>query len=197
MLLFSTLEEAATAVGRNLTTADALWFRYTAVIPDSWLFYLNAVFLFVIFNTATLPSLLLNVLGQTTFPYLRRFKLQPSFTPLPVAFRIYMSVMKTFIFLLVRSYRCSFPLICWRNKPCHQSVLAYLDASTCLFVTTSTTYTDVTPVHANDNVHNRIHLRILDLGLHALSHFFQHGIRACEEVAMDSWFGQETLTRLH
>ncbi|KAH7284633.1 hypothetical protein KP509_34G063500 [Ceratopteris richardii] len=111
MLPFSTFEEAEMAVERNLTTADALWFRYTAAIPDSCLFYLNAVFLFVIFNTATVPSLLLSVLGQTTFPYLRRFKLQPSFTTLPVAFRIYKSVMKTFIFLLLPLQLSSYPLI--------------------------------------------------------------------------------------
>ncbi|KAH7415422.1 hypothetical protein KP509_14G042900 [Ceratopteris richardii] len=88
MLPFSTLEEAEAKLGRNLTAADALWFRYTVATPDSWLFCMNALFLFVILNTTTLPSLLLNVLAQATFPYLRRFKLRPFFTPLSVAFQV-------------------------------------------------------------------------------------------------------------
>lgn len=113
MLPYATLQEAEAAVGgRALTAAETLWFRYTGAVPDSWLYYLNVVFLFVIFNVAPLPSLLLDLLARSPFPYLRRFKLQPSsFTPPSSVLRCYKTVMLTFLMVVVPLQLSSYPII--------------------------------------------------------------------------------------
>ncbi|KAH7421000.1 hypothetical protein KP509_13G035600 [Ceratopteris richardii] len=113
MLSLSTIEEAQAAVGgRNLTTAEALWFRHTATVPDSWLYYMNVPYLFIIFNLAPLPALVMDALARSLFPSLRRFKLQPSsFVPFSFVLHCYKSVMTVFLLVVGPLQICSYPLI--------------------------------------------------------------------------------------
>ncbi|KAG6504537.1 hypothetical protein ZIOFF_036871 [Zingiber officinale] len=53
--------EAEVALGRSLTFAEDIWFRYTAWMPDYLLFYHNIIFLFVIFSLAPLSLALIEL----------------------------------------------------------------------------------------------------------------------------------------
>ncbi|MCO5567480.1 hypothetical protein L7F22_021173 [Adiantum nelumboides] len=97
-LPYTTLLEAQAAMGgRPLTAAETLWFRYTASVPDAYLFSLNLLFIFLIFHVFSTPSLVLDLLARSAFPYLRRFKLHPnSFLDAASLLRCYSGVMLSY-----------------------------------------------------------------------------------------------------
>ncbi|XP_030467610.2 methylsterol monooxygenase 1-1-like [Syzygium oleosum] len=55
MLPYATIEEAESAVGRGLTLAETLWFRYSAAKSDYFLYCHNILFLFLAFNLVPIP----------------------------------------------------------------------------------------------------------------------------------------------
>ncbi|XVF79889.1 hypothetical protein PTKIN_Ptkin15bG0026900 [Pterospermum kingtungense] len=55
MLPYQTLEEAALAVGRNLTMAEKVWFNYSAHKSDFLLYSHNVLFLFLVLSSFPLP----------------------------------------------------------------------------------------------------------------------------------------------
>ncbi|WOL00043.1 methylsterol monooxygenase 1-1 [Canna indica] len=109
MLPYATLGEAEAALGRSLTTAEALWFRYSAQIPDYLLYYHNILFLFIIFSLAPLPIALIELgLPAAVSPY----KLQPKVRHPPGSFwRCYKDVMRVFIFVVGPLQLVSYPTI--------------------------------------------------------------------------------------
>ncbi|CAL9045436.1 unnamed protein product [Musa banksii] len=109
MLPYATLEDAEAALGRSLTAAEALWFRYSARMPDYLLYCHNILFLLVIFSLAPLPLTLIELcLPAAVSPY----KLQPK-VRLPAAsfFRCYKDVMRVFIFIVGPLQLSSYPTV--------------------------------------------------------------------------------------
>ncbi|URE03953.1 Fatty acid hydroxylase superfamily [Musa troglodytarum] len=109
MLPYATLEDAEAALGRSLTAAEALWFRYSARMPDYRLYCHNILFLLVIFSLAPLPLTLIELcLPAAVSPY----KLQPK-VRLPAAsfFRCYKDVMRVFIFIVGPLQLSSYPTV--------------------------------------------------------------------------------------
>ncbi|KAG0450803.1 hypothetical protein HPP92_026751 [Vanilla planifolia] len=74
MLPYQTLLEAEAALGRNLTAAEILWFRYSASMPDYLLYYHNIAFLFLIFTLAPLPIAAVELFCPSA---IQAFKIQP------------------------------------------------------------------------------------------------------------------------
>ncbi|KAG6768226.1 hypothetical protein POTOM_027123 [Populus tomentosa] len=74
MLLYSTLDEASAALGRNLTVAETLWFNYSAKKSDYYLFCHNILFLFLIFSVVPLPLFFTNLWRSAG---LDKYKIQP------------------------------------------------------------------------------------------------------------------------
>ncbi|RRT40130.1 hypothetical protein GW17_00057780 [Ensete ventricosum] len=109
MLPYATLEEAEAALGRTLTAAETLWFRYSARMPDYLLHYHNLLFLFVIFSLAPLPLALIELrLPAAVSP----FKLQPKVRHSAASFfRCYKDVMRVFIFVIGPLQLTSYPTI--------------------------------------------------------------------------------------
>ncbi|RWW23838.1 hypothetical protein GW17_00011896 [Ensete ventricosum] len=109
MLPYATLEDAEAALGRSLTVAEALWFRYSARMPDYLLYCHNVLFLLVIFSLAPLPLTLIELcLPAAVSPY----KLQPK-VRLPAAsfLRCYKDVMRVFIFVVGPLQLSSYPTV--------------------------------------------------------------------------------------
>ncbi|XP_044476483.1 methylsterol monooxygenase 1-1-like [Mangifera indica] len=109
MLPYSTLEEATTALGRNLTFAETLWFNYSAQKSDYYLYCHNILFLFVIFSVVPLPTVLIELLGSSNFD---KYKIQPkvrlSFSEM---FRCYKDVMRMFFLVVGPLQLVSYPAI--------------------------------------------------------------------------------------
>jgi 4,4-dimethyl-9beta,19-cyclopropylsterol-4alpha-methyl oxidase len=74
MIEYASVGAAEGALGRNLTTWELKWFEYTANVSDYKLYCLNIVFLFLIFNFAPLPSVLLDFMKVKAF---EKYRLQP------------------------------------------------------------------------------------------------------------------------
>ncbi|CAM0150121.1 unnamed protein product [Urochloa decumbens] len=56
MIPFTTVEAAETSLGRAMTWAEALWFRYSRSTPDYWLCFQSFLILFATYTLAPLPS---------------------------------------------------------------------------------------------------------------------------------------------
>lgn len=54
MLPYTSIQEAEAALGHGLTTAETLWFNYSATKSDYFLYCHNLLFLFLIFSIAPL-----------------------------------------------------------------------------------------------------------------------------------------------
>lgn len=109
MLPYATLQEAEGALGRALTTAEELWFRYSARIPDYVLYWHNLVFLFVIFTLVPLPLAFLELRGAR---FLDRYKLQPKVRVPRAAFvQCYKDVLGVFFTVIGPLQLLSFPTI--------------------------------------------------------------------------------------
>ncbi|KAG6512191.1 very-long-chain aldehyde decarbonylase GL1-10-like [Zingiber officinale] len=109
MLPYATLGEAEAALGRSLTFAEDIWFRYTARMPDYLLFYHNIIFLFVIFSLAPLPLALI----ELGFPAsVSSFKIQPKIRLPPTSFfQCYKDVMRVFLLVVGPLQLSSYPTI--------------------------------------------------------------------------------------
>lgn len=75
MLPYQTLEEAAASLGRNLTLAETLWFKYSARKSDYILYCHNTLFLFVFYTIAPLPYVIMELIRSKK---IEKFKLQPN-----------------------------------------------------------------------------------------------------------------------
>ncbi|OMP00595.1 Fatty acid hydroxylase [Corchorus olitorius] len=109
MLPYQTLEEAASALGRNLTLPEKLWFNYSANKSDLLLFSHNTIFLCLVFSLAPLPYAFIE-LSQSE--YMTKFKVQTKIkTSFSDMFKCYKDVMKTFIFFVAPLQILSFPTV--------------------------------------------------------------------------------------
>lgn len=109
MLPYSSLQEAETAIGRPLTIAETLWFKYSANKSDYVLYCHNIPLIF--FLTTFLP--LVYVVIEFLFPdYAASYKIQPKIrVSLYENFKMYLGVMRTFILLVVPILLASHPSI--------------------------------------------------------------------------------------
>lgn len=109
MLPFQTMHEAEMALARPLTFAERVWFRYSAQIPDFWLYCHNILFLFLIFSVAPLPLAFIDINNSKS---LSKYKLQPKIRlPSHAIFKCYKDVMFMFIFVVGPLQLCSYPTV--------------------------------------------------------------------------------------
>ncbi|KDP25588.1 hypothetical protein JCGZ_20744 [Jatropha curcas] len=109
MLPFNTLDEAAAALGRNLTYAETLWFNYSANKSDYFLYCHNILFLFVIFSIVPLPLVFVEIMRSAG---IEKYKIQPkvklSFSEM---FNCYKDVMRMFFLVVGPLQLISYPSI--------------------------------------------------------------------------------------
>jgi hypothetical protein len=72
------MQEAEAVLGRTMTWAEAAWFSYSAMMPDSWLLCHNVLVSAIVFLVVPLPLLLLEQLVPAVA---LRYKLQPHVQP--------------------------------------------------------------------------------------------------------------------
>ncbi|CAN1186100.1 Methylsterol monooxygenase 1-1, partial [Linum perenne] len=109
MLPYSSIEDAAAHLGRNLTYAETLWFDYSADKSDYFLFCHNILFLFVVFSVVPLPIVFIQLLRSATF---ERYKIQPKVQlSNSEIFNCYKDVMLTFFFVVGPLQLVSYPSI--------------------------------------------------------------------------------------
>uniref|UniRef100_A0A0E0MAC2 aldehyde oxygenase (deformylating) n=1 Tax=Oryza punctata TaxID=4537 RepID=A0A0E0MAC2_ORYPU len=109
MLPYATAAEAEAALGRGMTAAESLWFRYSAGIPDYVLFWHNILFLFVVFTLAPLPVALLELRAPAA---VGPFKLQPKVRlSREEFFRCYRDVMRLFFLVIGPLQLVSYPTV--------------------------------------------------------------------------------------
>ncbi|KAL6658223.1 hypothetical protein ACP70R_003809 [Stipagrostis hirtigluma subsp. patula] len=90
MIPYATAAEVEAALGRAMTWAEAMWFRYSAAMPDYWLYCHTFVIVLLVYTIAPLPLLLFESFAPgVVLPY----KLQPRVRSLPPAasFRCYIN----------------------------------------------------------------------------------------------------------
>jgi plant 4,4-dimethylsterol C-4alpha-methyl-monooxygenase len=109
ILPYATAAEAEAALGRAMTSTEALWFRYTAAVPDYHLYCCNILFLFVVFTLAPLPVALLELRAPAAVaPY----KLQPRVRLSKAVFvRCYKDVLRVFFFVIGPLQLVSYPAV--------------------------------------------------------------------------------------
>ncbi|XP_042391922.1 very-long-chain aldehyde decarbonylase GL1-10-like [Zingiber officinale] len=109
MLPYATLVEAEAALGRSLSFSEAVWFRYSARMPDYLLYCHNIIFLFAIFTLAPLPLALIE-LGLPAS--VSAFKIQPKVRHPPTSFsQCYKGVMRVFTLVIGPLQLASYPII--------------------------------------------------------------------------------------
>ncbi|PNT76894.1 methylsterol monooxygenase 1-1 isoform X2 [Brachypodium distachyon] len=89
MLPYATAAEAAAALGRAMTAAEAAWFGYSAAVPDRWLYCHNVPILLVVYTLAPLPLALLELRSTgdaNASSLIHKYKLQPRVRLSPAAF---------------------------------------------------------------------------------------------------------------
>lgn len=109
MLPYATIEDAAAALGRNLTFAETLWYNYSVNKSDYFLYCHNILFLFLVFSVAPLPVVVVELLRSDSFD---KYKIQPkvrlSFSEM---FRCYKDVMRMFFLIVGPLQLLSYPSI--------------------------------------------------------------------------------------
>ncbi|EXC17862.1 Methylsterol monooxygenase 1-1 [Morus notabilis] len=109
MLTYETVEEAAAALGRNLSAAEALWFSYSARKSDYFLYCHNVLFLFLTFSVVPVPLVLLELARSSG---LLRYKIQPKVRlSLSETLSCYRDVMRMFFLVVGPLQLVSFPSI--------------------------------------------------------------------------------------
>ncbi|KAJ0778841.1 putative 4-alpha-methylsterol monooxygenase [Helianthus annuus] len=109
MLPYATLHDAETAINRSLTTAETLWFNYTATTSDYVLYCYNILFLFLIFTTVPLFYLFTELLFRD---YVSVYKIQPKVRfSVNDYFKCYSDVMRMFILVVGPLQLVSYPSI--------------------------------------------------------------------------------------
>nr|WEU38163.1 C-4 sterol methyl oxidase [Paris polyphylla] len=111
MLPFESVAAAEAAVGRSLTAAETVWFRYSAGMHDFWLYAHNILFLIVVYSLAPLPIALVELLRPKA---ISRFKIQRKVRiPSSVVLRCYKDVIRTFILAVGPLQLFSYSTIKW------------------------------------------------------------------------------------
>lgn len=109
MLPYASMEEAASALGRNLTMSETLWYKYSADKSDYFLYCHNILFLFVIFSVVPLPMVFIELMRSNNFD---QYKIQPKVRmSLSEMFRCYKDVMGMFFFIVGPLQLVSYPSI--------------------------------------------------------------------------------------
>ncbi|CAA2978702.1 methylsterol monooxygenase 1-1-like [Olea europaea var. sylvestris] len=109
MLPFQTLEEAGIFLGRNLTIAETLWFKYSAGKPDYILYCHNTLFLFIFYTLFPLPFVFLELVRSKKVD---QFKIQPRIkNSLSGMFDCYRKVLLTFVVAVGPLQIFSYPFI--------------------------------------------------------------------------------------
>ncbi|XVE57756.1 hypothetical protein DITRI_Ditri04bG0115300 [Diplodiscus trichospermus] len=109
MLPFSTIQEATTFLGRNLTVAETLWFNYSAKKSDYYLYCHNILFLFLIFSLVPLPLAFAEMMRSLGF---NKYKIQPKVSlSSSEMFRCYKDVMWMFVLVVGPLQLVSYPSI--------------------------------------------------------------------------------------
>eukprot|EP00249_Psilotum_nudum_P000702 c12797_g1_i1 orf=380-1291(+) len=109
MLPFASIQDAQIAMERPLSYWESVWFHYTADVSDFWLYCLNVIFLFLIFNLAPLPSVVIELFKVQAF---QKYKLQPGvFNSPSEVYRCYRTVMYTFLTVVGPLQVLSYPTI--------------------------------------------------------------------------------------
>lgn len=122
MIPYSTVAEAEAALGRVMTWAEAAWYQYSAVMPDSWLHCHTTFILFVIYTIMPLPLVILEQFAPSVvLPY----KLQPRvWLPLAASLRYYMEAASFFphgVGLQLISYPAAVKVYITITVPVHAS----------------------------------------------------------------------------
>ncbi|CAI9093835.1 OLC1v1029420C1 [Oldenlandia corymbosa var. corymbosa] len=109
MLPFESIQEAESALGRGLSTAETLWFNYSARKSDYFLYCHNILFLFLIFSVVPLYYIALELFFRNSVsPY----KIQPKVRlSLSECFNCYKSVMRSFILIVGPLQLVSYPSV--------------------------------------------------------------------------------------
>lgn len=111
MIPYATVEEASTALGRNLTRLETVWFDYSAEKSDYYLYCHNILFLFLIFSFVPLPLVIVES-ARSASGWFDRYKIQPKVSySLSDMFRCYRDVMKMFILVVGPLQLVSYPSI--------------------------------------------------------------------------------------
>uniref|UniRef100_A0A6M2EB19 Fatty acid hydroxylase domain-containing protein n=1 Tax=Populus davidiana TaxID=266767 RepID=A0A6M2EB19_9ROSI len=109
MLPYATLDEAAAALGRNLTVAETLWFNYSAKKSDYCLYCHNILFLFLLFSVVPLPVVFISLWRSGGFD---KYKIQPKVKLSPSeTFKCYKDVMFMFFFVVGPLQLVSYPSV--------------------------------------------------------------------------------------
>lgn len=109
MLPYATIQEAEAAIGRSLTTAETLWFNYSATKSDYILFCHNIIFLFLIFSLFPFYYLFLEYFFNSSVgPYKIQPKVKLSFSD---TLRCYKSVMRMFFLVVGPLQLVSYPSV--------------------------------------------------------------------------------------
>lgn len=109
MLPYETIQEASAALGRNLTTAETIWFNYSANKSDYFLYCHNIIFLFVVFSVIPFPLIFVEL---ARLAGVDRYKIQPKVRlSSPEIFRCYKDVMRIFLLVVGPLQLVSYPSI--------------------------------------------------------------------------------------
>ncbi|KAF3439983.1 hypothetical protein FNV43_RR18261 [Rhamnella rubrinervis] len=111
MLPYQTLQQAEEALGRALTVAEKIWFKYSANKPDYILHYHNTLFLFFFYSILPLPFIFLELYFSRQVD---KYKIQPKFNrSFSDMFKCYLHVMRTFLLAVVPVQLLSYPTVKW------------------------------------------------------------------------------------
>ncbi|KAF3790251.1 Methylsterol monooxygenase 1-1 [Nymphaea thermarum] len=111
MLPFRSLEEAAASLGRPLTPAETLWFRYSATMPDFHIYAHSFFLLICVISLCPLPLVLMEAMGVSV---LRRFKIQPNVrVPFARVVQCYRDVVAVLLLVVAPLQLTSYPLLKW------------------------------------------------------------------------------------
>lgn len=109
MIPFDSIVEAEQSLGRPLTFLESIWWNRTHNVSNYTLYCYNIIFLFLIFNLAPLPSVLLDVFKVKAA---EKYKVQPGVhNSRSATWKCYKAVMRAFFTLVGPLQLCSFPAI--------------------------------------------------------------------------------------
>ncbi|XP_072962901.1 very-long-chain aldehyde decarbonylase GL1-10-like [Typha angustifolia] len=109
MLPYASMAEAEAALGRSLTTSEAVWFHYSARMPDYILFFHNLFCLLIAYTLAPLPLTFLELFHPSS---IASYKIQPKARHPPASiFQCYKRVVTTFVLALSPLLLVSYPIV--------------------------------------------------------------------------------------
>ncbi|KVH90030.1 methylsterol monooxygenase 1-1-like [Cynara cardunculus var. scolymus] len=109
MLPYASIQDAETAIGRSLTTAETFWFNYSATKSDYFLYCHNILFLFLVFTLVPLLYVFIElVFSKSILPYKIQPKVKNSFAD---NLNCYFDVMRMFLLVVGPLQLVSYPSI--------------------------------------------------------------------------------------